>query len=140
MILPAFSGGDSASTSTSSPRPSRSTTRGSRSWAICLALSYKLLSSTRSLRPNRTATKMEAATATRPRPAARTSSVTVLSRRCADSAASTTPICAPFACTAAWIVWAVAWKAAGYTGIGWLAGLASTWFSMAWSLWYAGKS
>ena len=60
----------------------------------------------------------------------------MLSRRLRSTARpAATPICGPFASTAVWIVWAVSWKAAGSTGIGRLAGLASIWFSMAWSRW-----
>ena len=68
--------GDSASTSTSSPRRSRSTTRGSRSSAMARTLSLRLVMSLVTLRPNHTIRKIEPITASKPRPPARMASRT----------------------------------------------------------------
>ena len=64
-------GGDSASTSTSSPRRSRSTTRGSRSSAIPRTLVCSLVRSPVTLRPNQTSRKTDTITASSPMPPAR---------------------------------------------------------------------
>ena len=74
-ILLVLGGGDSASTSTSSPRRSRSTTRGSRSSAMLRTLSFSPPRSLVTLRPNHTSRKTETITAASPRPPARAAAV-----------------------------------------------------------------
>jgi hypothetical protein len=91
MVLVA-GGGDSASTSTSSPRRSRSTTRGSRSSAMPRTLSFSPPRSLVTLRPNHTSRNTEATTATSPSPPARTASVTSRSLREALNAVSWLPL------------------------------------------------
>src|SRR6266566_8655318 len=126
-------GGDSASTSTSTPRRSRSTTLGSRSVAISRTLSFSPVRSLVTLRPNHTSRKTEATTAASPRPPTRTASRT--SRLLSDAliAVSLLPFAVSTFCKAASVASEALAQAPAFTGTGPL--LARTCLSMASNCW-----